>query len=228
MLIVSFDIATEKMFLVVEKDGKNIATHHEYSTPEKYNSALLIPSILKIFHNSHIKPSDVDIVAINSGPGSFTGIRAGAVIARTLGQFLDIPVVAVPSLEIYANALNSLKDKYVILDAKRSKWYTGIYSSDNTVIQEPTLKNNADVIEEIENTDYQIITEPVLQNTLEKFKPVLFTEIHNDFGLVLTALAKHKLSEVDDHKEYYKWYKLKPTYLQTPSISMPKKKNFVK
>ena len=216
------------MFLVVEKDGKNIATHHEYSTPEKYNSALLIPSILKIFQNNDLKPSDIDVIAINSGPGSFTGIRAGAVVARTLGQFLDVPVIAIPSLEIYANAYDSDKDKYVILDAKRSKWYTGVYSSNNLVIQEPLLKKNTDVLDEIKNAEYQIITEVALLEPLEKFKPVLFNEINKDFGLVLTELVKQKLSEVDDYKEYYKWYKLKPTYLQTPSISMPKKKNYIK
>ncbi|MEW5820549.1 MAG: tRNA (adenosine(37)-N6)-threonylcarbamoyltransferase complex dimerization subunit type 1 TsaB, partial [Cyanobacteriota bacterium] len=155
----NFDIATDKMYLVVDKNNEIVALEHELSTPEKYNSALLIPKLLEVFQKNNLQPSDIDVLAINSGPGSFTGIRAGAVIARTIGQFLDIPVIGLPSLEIYANACNTNKDKFVILDARRSKWYTALYSADNIEIKPPALETNTEVIEYINTLDVQIITE---------------------------------------------------------------------
>lgn len=49
-----------------------------------------------------ITPSELTHVAASVGPGSFTGIRIGVTTARTLGQMLDIPCIAVSSLESMA------------------------------------------------------------------------------------------------------------------------------
>jgi tRNA threonylcarbamoyladenosine biosynthesis protein TsaB len=225
MLIVSFDIATEKMYLVLEKDNKPLSIRHALSTPRKYNSAMLIPAMVEEFRNNNINPSEIDFIAINSGPGSFTGIRAGGVIARTLGQFLDIPVVGVSSLEIYANACNSDKPKLVILDARRSKWYTGEYGPDNQEIHAPALKLNKDVFEYIQDKDFQIITEKALFEILESHSPLCFEDFEQDFGLILTSLAKEKLKTANNAKKEFAWYHFKPVYLQTPSISKPKRVN---
>ena len=222
MLIISFDIATEKMFLLVENDDQILAICQEYSTPQKYNSALVIPELLKIFEKNNLTPKDINLIALNIGPGSFTGIRAGAVMARILGQFLNVPVVGIPSLEIYANACQSEKSKLIILDAKRSKWYTGIYNKDNQVIQEPLLFVKTDVIDLIKSNDYLIITEKNLYSQLEHYFPLIFEEFNCDFALILTNLAKEKVKKSANYKEDYAWYKLKPAYLQSPSITMPK------
>ena len=216
------------MYLVVEKDDKVLAIHHEYSTPKKYNSAVLIPSMLKIFQENNLDPKDVNLIAVNSGPGSFTGIRAGGVVARTLGQFLNAHVVGIQSLEIYANAYQTNKDKYIILDARRSKWYIAHYSSDNKCITEPSLEHDTVVLDFIKDKDLQIITEPLLKETLSEFNPVLFEDIEEDFGLVITKLAKQKLKNTKDPEDKYAWYNFTPTYLQTPSITMPKKSPLAK
>lgn len=211
------------MYLTVEKDNELVATRQEYSTPQKYNSAILIPVMLEVFKNHNLRPAQIDLIAINMGPGSFTGIRAGAVIARTLGQFLEVPVVGVPSLEIYSNACCSNKDKFIILDAKRSKWYTAHYTFDNKQLDEPRLQLNSDVLDFIEKSNVQIVTEKSLTNLLNTFSPIFFEDLTSDFGVILTGLAKEKVATSHNYKEEFAWYNLKPVYLQTPSITMPKK-----
>lgn len=215
------------MYLVVEKDGQVVACHHALSTPEKYNSAVLIPALLEIFQQHNLRPDEVDMIAVNNGPGSFTGIRAGAVMARTIGQFLDVPVVPVTSLEIYANACNINKDKFVILDARRNKWYTGYYASDNSVIEEPQLDTNMYVLEKLTGLNAQIITEKPLAEVLKDFNPLFIEDLQKDFGLILTELAKKIVSQTTNFKTDFAWHHLKPTYLQTPSITMPKKKSYL-
>lgn len=226
MILAGIDIATEKMFLTIEKDGELLELRHALSTPEKYNSAVVIPELVESVKKHHLTPDDIDCLAINIGPGSFTGIRACAVMARTIGQFLNIPVVGIPSLEIYANAVESEKDKLVILDARRNKWYTGQYLSNNEVMVEPELKLNTNVLEIVNQNTLTIITEYYLKETLQNFSPVYIEEIETDFGLVLLKLARQKLEASINIEDDFAWYKLKPVYLQTPSISIPKKVKF--
>lgn len=224
MLVVSFDIATEKMYLVLENDCEIIKIHHNYTTPERYNSAVLITDMIKVLEENDFKPEEIGAIAINKGPGSFTGIRAAAVVARTMGQFLKVPVIGVSSLEIYANACKTDKEKFLILDAKRAKWYIGHYGSDNIEITGPELKLSSEVIEFIKDKDYQIITEQSMMEELKEYSPTDFKELTEDFGAVLAKLARKRIENSLNPSEDFAWYKLEPTYLQTPSISTPKKR----
>lgn len=211
------------MYLALEKDGEVLETHQDFSTPDKYNSALLIPELVKIFNKHTLTPDQLDFITLNVGPGSFTGIRAAAVMARTIGQFLDIPVIGIPSLEIYANAVQSDKNKYVILDARRSYCYLGIYSPDNQVIQEPELIPANEVIPSIDKQNAFIITEHSLSVLLDQFEKHYIKDLEPDLALIIIDLAKKIIASTPDYKELYAWYNLKPVYLQTPSITYSKK-----
>lgn len=46
-----------------------------------------------------VKPQDLDLIAVNIGPGSFTGIRACTTVARVMAQQLDIKAIGISSLE---------------------------------------------------------------------------------------------------------------------------------
>ncbi|MBQ6371454.1 MAG: tRNA (adenosine(37)-N6)-threonylcarbamoyltransferase complex dimerization subunit type 1 TsaB, partial [Firmicutes bacterium] len=59
----------------------------------------LTPQIDQILKENGLKAGDLTAVAVSHGPGSFTGIRIGVSTARALAQILNIPCIAVPSLE---------------------------------------------------------------------------------------------------------------------------------
>lgn len=98
------------------------------------------------------KKTDFHCMAVDVGPGSFTGIRIGVSLARAYGQFLKIPVAGVSSLDcLVYNALTKTKvcgKIYPVIDALREEVYTAEYD-------EFTRK-----------TEYQIIK-------IEKFKKML-------------------------------------------------------
>ena len=91
----------------------------------------LMPQVETVIKDSELSLSDVDVIAVSCGPGSFTGIRIGVSSARALSQILGTPCVAVPSLEALAmRAKDCAKGNVLVcpmLDARRSQVYAGGY-----------------------------------------------------------------------------------------------------
>lgn len=104
----------------------------EYTTDhKKTHSQTLLPMIDEIVRMTQTELSALDAIAVSSGPGSFTGLRIGAATAKGLAMTLDIPVVAVPTLDAQAYGLCAgMSTPYIIcpiMDARRNQVYTGIY-----------------------------------------------------------------------------------------------------
>lgn len=103
---------------------------------KKTHSEKLMPLIVKALEDNELELKDIDYIAISKGPGSYTGLRIGAAIAKGLGQALNIPMVAVPTIEaLAANVFDNEKYIVPILDAKGNRAYSGIYKwEDNKLI----------------------------------------------------------------------------------------------
>lgn len=68
--------------------------HKRYlmTSKRQSNSQKVMPLIVKILKIHKLEFKDIDKIEVNTGPGSFTGIRVGISIANALGQVLKIPV----------------------------------------------------------------------------------------------------------------------------------------
>ena len=98
---------------------------------KKTHSQTLLPMIAEICKMTETDVSDIDIVAVSDGPGSFTGLRIGAATGKGIALAKDKPMIAVPTLE--AMAYNLVGDKRLIcpvMDARRKHLYTGLYRFD--------------------------------------------------------------------------------------------------
>lgn len=62
----------------------------------------LVPLTEKLLSRLGVAKSALSHIAVSAGPGSFTGIRIGVTTARALGQALNLPVIAVPTLDAFA------------------------------------------------------------------------------------------------------------------------------
>lgn len=98
---------------------------------KKTHSQTLLPMIAEICKMTETDVSDIDVVAVSDGPGSFTGLRIGAATGKGIALAKDKPMIAVPTLE--AMAYNLVGDKRLIcpvMDARRKHLYTGLYRFD--------------------------------------------------------------------------------------------------
>ena len=120
-LLLAFDTCLDKTYVVLRTENDIISSETIFSDEKSYHSAYLISTIKSILKASNKTPKDIDAIAINVGPGSFTGIRACTTVARVMAQQLDCKAVGVSSLEILSRAKN---DEYVVaLDARKNKAY---------------------------------------------------------------------------------------------------------
>ncbi|WP_417898236.1 tRNA (adenosine(37)-N6)-threonylcarbamoyltransferase complex dimerization subunit type 1 TsaB [Bacillus haimaensis] len=102
----------------------------------KNHSVRAMPAVDQLMKDCEIKPDTLDRIVVGRGPGSFTGVRIGVTLAKTLAWSLNVPLVGVSSLELLA--ANGRYFKGVIspiMDARRGQVYTGIYTWDNMSVQ---------------------------------------------------------------------------------------------
>ena len=86
--ILAFDTCLDKMYAVLKEDDKILSSKIVENHDEKYHSAFLIRAISEFLSANNCRPEDIDLIVTNTGPGSFTGIRACTTVARVMAQQL--------------------------------------------------------------------------------------------------------------------------------------------
>lgn len=83
-----------------------------------------------------IKLQDLDAVSLGRGPGSYTGLRIGAASAKGFCFGLNIPLIAVPSMDTMVEPFLNREYDYIIplIDARRMEVYTSVYNKLGEVI----------------------------------------------------------------------------------------------
>lgn len=120
----------------------------------KGHAEVLMDYVAQCFAAAQIARSDVTRIAVNIGPGSFTGVRVGVSAARGLGLALSCPVIGVTGFEALAceNAENAslsaqpLLPVLIALSAYRGDIYAQGFAADGTPSTGPIAGNEAELI----------------------------------------------------------------------------------
>ncbi len=227
MKILVFDTCFNKSYIVLSENDKILTSKIIESTEQNYHSAYIIPTIKEILKENKILIKDINAIGINIGPGSFTGIRAGITIARVLAQQFNIKLIGIESLKILSFLNNSEKEYSLVLtDARKNKVYTALYKKSGETVFCPKLEDKENIFTYI-NEHTQIITDKSINEYLKSnnIKSINYEENDSDFGLYLSKLVYNELT--NNTKNDFHWAKVKPLYIQQPSITKPKELNNV-
>ena len=100
-------------------------------SPDRRHTTEVLPAIRDMLAETGSEPRDVSVVGFSQGPGSFTGLRVAATIARMWQSATGCEVVAVPTLEVIAQNVLSCPDPpgriAAILDARRGRLFGAVY-----------------------------------------------------------------------------------------------------
>lgn len=180
--------ATTIAVVAIVIDGKIV---YEYKNVCNHDMSKNLMSVIdEAFKSSKIKPQELNKIFVVTGPGSFTGIRVGLTVAKTMAWALKIPIVPISSLEMLASG--SDKEVISLIDARRGYVYAGGYDKylNNYMVDKYTL------VENVKNAKH-LISDDEFDFAVEK------PHIN-----VLKIIKKHENEKGDNP------HSLKPNYLK--------------
>lgn len=177
---------------------------------QKTHSESLVPMIETLLNLLGMEIKDIDEFVIAEGPGSFTGLRIGMTIAKTLAQVNDRKLVPISTLLALANNSSSDKLKVPMLDARGNRVYGAVYDKEfNEIIKEDlyTIEDFSKLVNDLDE-EIELIGDISLkyEDLFEKAK-VLPINFRNTIGKSLIKLAL-------ENKNDYDLYQLVPNYLR--------------
>lgn len=159
MKILGIDTSTKTLSVAICDDDKIICETFINSTLN--HSCTLMPTIDKLLNSANLKISDIDLFAVTSGPGSFTGIRIGISTIKGFALATNKPCIAIPSLEALAfNLIDTDCIACPAIDARGDRVYTSLFKIHSKKITRLT-DDNVILISKLEknllNTEENII-----------------------------------------------------------------------
>jgi tRNA threonylcarbamoyladenosine biosynthesis protein TsaB len=138
-LILSIETATAVCSVSLHQEGRLLALHElDQENAHGKKLLLLIDDLLK---HSNLSSSDLNAIAVSSGPGSYTGLRIGVSIAKGLAYAHNLPIISVDSLHAMAYLFIDIAGKndtiIPMIDARRMEVYTSIFNSTGELIKGP-------------------------------------------------------------------------------------------
>lgn len=127
MKLLAIDTVTEACSAALWLDGE---VHERFEVAPRRHTTLILPMVQQLLADSGLSLAQLDALAVDRGPGSFTGVRIGTGVVQGLAYSTDLPVVPVSSLAVLAQAAwLTLQHKNVLalIDARMQEVYWARY-----------------------------------------------------------------------------------------------------
>jgi tRNA threonylcarbamoyladenosine biosynthesis protein TsaB len=124
--LLAIDTATPQVSVAVWRDGGLVAVMR--AEEGRRHTEILAPAIQAVTAEAGVALADLDAIAVDVGPGLFTGLRVGLATAKALASALAVPAVAVTSLEALAQRRpDEPRVVAAVVDARRHEVFRALY-----------------------------------------------------------------------------------------------------
>ena len=147
MITLFLDTSTSKLIVSLYQGNECICLKNVDISNDL--SSKVLPLIKLSLDESNLMIDDIKKIIVVNGPGSFTGVRVGVTIAKTLAWAKDIDINTVSSLEVIATT--KIDTKYIIplIDARRDAFYAAMYDKNSNNIIEECYITRTDLMNKI-------------------------------------------------------------------------------
>lgn len=135
---------------------------------KRTHSETLMPYISELLKMTNVKKSELQQIVVSNGPGSYTGVRIGVTVAKTLAVALNIPIYTVSSLFVMATSFRGVVAP--VIDARRGNVYGAIYELDGDsfdTLKEPMYLSFLEFNETVKETGAVVIGNTALKQNFE-------------------------------------------------------------
>jgi len=192
--ILCIDTAVQSSSICLLQQDKVVAVKE--SSDQKESASWLQVAIKELLAENDLSLQQLNAIAVSAGPGSYTGLRVGMASAKGLCYALQIPLIALNTLEVMASAVSDQNADLIcpMIDARRMEVFTAVYTKELNIIQPPhplILSDNS--FEEELKTHSILFT----GNGSTKFKPLvseknaLFVDHHFNAASMAALAFKH-------------------------------------
>ena len=185
------DSSNKLLSVGLAKDGK-VIDRICYEAWQR-QSEMMAEEVGNILKRNNVENKDLDGIVVGVGPGSYTGVRIGVTIAKTIAYALKIKAYAKSSLSLLKHPE---KPTICVFNARSGRSYFGVYQG-NKVIEKDTVTENEKVLEYIKAHPDYLVHGETYQLGLESGK----------FDIIENLADFDKTEEVDV-------FKLNPVYLK--------------
>lgn len=216
-LTLFIDTTTSRLMLALGNASGLTATQDVPCDSHRYHSALMIPAIEDMLKDNGFTVADLTALAVNTGPGSFTGIRTGMITARTMAQFMHLPVHAFNTFELLAADYEYPVAIY--LDALRGRAYHATLCWGEQGAQYWRQPPGMVLLtEDVPSPPMQarLLVSPGLESYFPWVRPNIVPADFFSPTAMAQLMARYGQGFVRD------WQEILPLYLQEPSITLKK------
>lgn len=218
--ILNIETTSKNCSVALSKDGELLVLRElselGYSHAEK-----LHVFVEEVLQESGLLLRDLNAVAVSQGPGSYTGLRIGVSAAKGFCLALDIPLIALDTMEVLARQVNHNEGLIIpLIDARRMEVYTTVFNSAYDVLESTKAK-----IISVDSFDSFTETIYFIGDGTAKCKSVLMKDNHHFLDTVIYPSAKEMCQlSFEKHKksDYVNVAYFEPFYLKEFFI-VPKK-----
>lgn len=198
MLILGIETATEQVGVAIGGHEGVIATFEV--TRGRRHAEILAPAIQFICEQADVEMADLGCIAVDVGPGLFTGMRVGLAAGKAMAQALKIPMIGITSLDLLAFPVRHT-DRLVVpvIDARKAEVFWAIYRQVPGGVQQvsaPTVGPVDDLVADLLARSQDVLcvgdgAHRYRDEIIEGYRCEIASPVHPDVGaLVELAHAK--------------------------------------
>jgi tRNA threonylcarbamoyladenosine biosynthesis protein TsaB len=216
--ILQIETSTTNCSVALSVNGETIAVEE---VSNGYSHAENLHVFMKdILASNNLEFSNLNAVAVSKGPGSYTGLRIGVSAAKGLCFALDVPLIAIETLEVLAQQV-TIDNGFIVpmIDARRMEAYTKVYDANYNSVREI----QAEILDDNSFSAYLEKGKVMfVGNKTEKSQEIIthknarfVDSVPSAKEMSLLAYNKYKKNDIED-VAYFEPYYLKD-FLVTPS-----------
>lgn len=223
MLILGVTTATQQVGCAIGGHEGVLASAH--SARGKRHAETLVPSIDFVRRQARIELSEISVVAVDIGPGLFTGLRVGIATAKAMAHALRVPMIGISSLDLLAWPVrHTTREIVAVVDARRGEVFHARYRPTPGGVQRvagPSVSGPQELRAELQasDTEYLLVGDGALRYA-------------DDWDMVRAEIAEQYLAHPNAaslvqlaharaiREDFVQPWELEPMYMRPPDAEI--------